>query len=85
MDIYRVVWKDAQGGANMGWRDLEDLKHIEVAIAVSCGIILVDDLERLVICPHFLLDEYGAVEQGDAEIVIPKQWVVSCDLLEISA
>ena len=82
MDIYRVVWKDAQGGANVGWRDLEDLKHIEVAIAVSCGVILVDDAERLVICPHFLLDSDGKIEQGDAEIVIPKQWVVSCDLLK---
>ena len=85
MDIYRVVWKDAQGGANVGWRDVEELKNIEVAIAVSCGVILVDDAERLVICPHFLLDDEGKIEQGDAEIVIPKQWVVSCDLLGVLA
>ena len=83
MDIYRVVWKDAQGGANTGWRDLEELKQTEVAIAISCGTILVDDAERLVVCPHVLLDDEGKIEQGDAEIVIPKQWVVSCDLMSV--
>jgi hypothetical protein len=23
--IYRVVWEDAQGGANVGWRELSEL------------------------------------------------------------
>ena len=80
-DIYRVVWKDAQGGSNMGWRDLEDLSKGTVAIAVSCGVLLVNDDEKLIICPHCLVDDEGRIEEGDAEIVIPKQWVVSCDLL----
>lgn len=75
MDVYRVVWKDAQGGANMGWRDIEELKAGTVATAVSIGVMLVCDEEKLILCPHYLPDAAGNPEQGDAEIVIPRQWV----------
>ena len=79
--IYRVVWKDAQGGANVGWRELSGLTQAKVATAVSCGAVLVNDEEKIIICPHMLVED-GNITEGDAEIVIPKQWVISIDELE---
>ena len=79
--IYKVVWKDAQGGANAGWRELDELTQAKVATAVSCGAVLVNDEEKVIICPHMLVED-GNITEGDAEIVIPKQWVVSISELE---
>ena len=76
VDIYCVVWKDAQGGANVGWRDINELKSLEPATAVSVGTILHRDEYKLIICPHVLLDE-GQITEGDAELVIPTAWVNS--------
>ena len=78
--IYKVVWKDAQGGANVGWRELDELTQAKVATAVSCGAVLVQDEEKIVICPHMLVED-GEIIEGDAELVIPKQWVVSTEEL----
>jgi hypothetical protein len=78
--IYKVVWKDAQGGANVGWRELSELTQAKVATAVSCGALLVNDEEKIIICPHMLVED-GEIIEGDAEIVIPKQWVISIDEL----
>lgn len=80
-DVYRVTWKDAEGGARIGWRDIEELMSGTVAIAVSIGVLLVNDEEKIILCPHFLPDEKGNPEQGDAEIVIPRQWVVKMEKL----
>ena len=33
VDLYCVVWKDAQGGSNAGWREVEELTKIKVATA----------------------------------------------------
>lgn len=74
VDIYCVVWKDAQGGANVGWRDINELKSLEPATAISVGTILHRDEYKLIICPHVLLDE-GQITEGDAELVIPTSWV----------
>ena len=74
--LYCVVWKDAHGGANTGWRELEELVQAKVATAVSCGAILVNDQEKLIVCPHLII-ENSTIIQGDAEIVIPQQWVLS--------
>lgn len=79
--IYRVVWKDAQGGANVGWRELDELTQAKVATAVSCGALLVNDEEKIIICPHMLVED-EEITEGDAELVIPKQWVISIDELE---
>jgi len=76
VDIYCVVWHDAQGGANIGWRDIEELKTLKPAIAVSVGAVLHQDEYKLIICPHVLLEE-GEVTEGDAELVIPTSWVTS--------
>ena len=78
--IYKVVWKDAQGGANVGWRELEELTQAKVATAVSCGAILINDEDKIIICPHMLITN-GEIIQGDAELVIPKQWVTSIEEL----
>ena len=76
VDVYCVVWQDAQGGSNVGWRDLDELKNAELATAVSVGVLLHKDSKKIVVCPHFLL-ENGKITQGDAEIVIPTSWVNS--------
>lgn len=81
MDVYRVAWKDAEGGARIGWRDIEELRAGTVAIAVSIGVLLVSDEEKLILCPHYLPDENGNPVQGDAEIVIPYQWVIKMEKL----
>ena len=65
----------------MGWRELSELTQAKVATAVSCGAILVNDEEKVIICPHMLVED-GNITEGDAEIVIPKQWVISIDELE---
>ena len=76
VDLYCGVWKDAQAGSNVGWREVEELTKIEVATAVSCGAILLNDEEKLIICPHLLVEDNKIIE-GDAELVIPQQWVIS--------
>ena len=65
----------------MGWRELSELTQAKVATAVSCGAVLVNDEEKIIICPHMLVED-GNITEGDAEIVIPKQWVISIDELE---
>ena len=65
----------------MGWRELSELTQAKVATAVSCGAVLVNDEEKVIICPHVLVED-GNITEGDAEIVIPKQWVISIDELE---
>ena len=76
VDVYCVVWQDAQGGSNVGWRDLDELKSSKLATAVSIGFLLHKDTKKVIICPHVLL-ENGKITQGDAEIVIPTAWVNS--------
>lgn len=74
--IHKIVWRDASGGSNVGWRDIEELKKITSALAVSCGIIVYEDKDTIIICPHFLVED-GVAVQGDAEIAIPKSWIIS--------
>ena len=65
----------------MGWRELDELTQAKVATAVSCGAVLIHDEEKIIICPHMLVED-GEMTEGDAELVIPKQWVISIDELE---
>lgn len=60
----------------MGWRDIDELKKITAAIAVSCGMVIHEDDDIVIICPHMLLEDGKAI-QGDAEIAIPKAWIIS--------
>ena len=60
----------------MGWRELKDLKSLKVAIVISCGTILEDTEDYVIICPHFILGEEKEITEGDAEIVIPRSWVL---------
>jgi hypothetical protein len=74
--LTKIVWHDASGGSNMGWRDIDELKKITAAIAVSCGMVIHEDDDIVIICPHMLLEDGKAI-QGDAEIAIPKAWIIS--------
>jgi|TARA_R110000803_G_C11859005_1_gene306897 hypothetical protein len=81
VNIYKVIWFDAAGGGNIGWRPLDDLVKTKPAQVISCGIKLHEDAISITICPHIILDEDNKIEQGDAEIVIPKQWVLECQII----
>lgn len=74
--LYRVVWKDAVGGSNVGWRPLAELKEQKTATVVSCGAMIYEDDDTVVICPHVIVEGDKIIE-GDAEITIPKGWIVS--------
>ena len=74
--LYRVVWEDAHGGSNMGWRPLSDLMERDVVTVISCGAILHEDDEKIIICPHMII-ENNEISEGDAEIAIPKAWIIS--------
>jgi hypothetical protein len=74
--LTKIVWHDASGGSNMGWRDIDELKKVTAAIAVSCGMVIHEDDDIVIICPHMLLEDGKAI-QGDAEIAIPKAWIIS--------
>ena len=75
--LFLVKWRDACGGANVGWRTVEELQETKEATVLSCGVILHRDEQRVLICPHVLLDDKGQVEEGDAELAIPMDWVTS--------
>ena len=78
--LHKIVWHDASGGSNTGWRDIDELKKVTAAIAVSSGVIIHEDETIIIICPHILLED-GQVVQGDAEIAIPKAWIISNETL----
>lgn len=60
----------------MGWRPLLALKEQETATVISCGAIIHEDNEKIIICPHMIV-EAGEILEGDAEIAIPKAWIIS--------
>ena len=60
----------------MGWRPLLALKEQETAKVISCGYIMYEDSEIIIICPHMII-ENDEISEGDAEIAIPKAWIVS--------
>ena len=74
--LNRVIWRDAAGGSNMGWRSIIALKEIETATVISCGAIIYEDDEKIIICPHMIVED-DEISEGDAEIAIPKSWIVS--------
>jgi hypothetical protein len=74
--LHKVIWRDAAGGSNMGWRSIIALKEIETATVISCGAIIYEDDEKIIICPHMII-ENDEISEGDAEIAIPKSWIVS--------
>jgi len=74
--LHRVIWRDAAGGSNMGWRSLSDLKEQRTATVVSCGAIIHEDDEKIIICPHMILED-NEISEGDAELAIPKAWIIS--------
>ncbi len=43
----------------MGWRSLSDLKEQKTATVVSCGVIIHEDDEKIIICPHMILEDNG--------------------------
>jgi len=60
----------------MGWRSIIALKEIETATVISCGAIIYEDDEKIIICPHMII-ENNEISEGDAEIAIPKAWIIS--------
>ena len=81
MRLVLIEWRDARGGIIAGWRPVSDMrKKSEPSPAVSVGWVVREDEESVVVCPHLVGD---AREEGDGEIVIPRDWVTRVvDLVE---
>jgi len=75
--LFLIRWRDACGGGRIGWRSVEEMRDTKEATVLSCGVILHQDEQRILICPHVLLNDKGLVEEGDAELAIPMDWVTS--------
>ena len=60
----------------MGWRSLAELKEQKTATVVSCGAIIHEDNEKIIICPHMIFED-NEISEGDAELAIPKSWIIS--------
>lgn len=75
MNIVHVKWLDANGGVREKWRPLSSMSG-KPTIAHSLGAVLQDDVECIVICPHWTDDG-----DGDGEITIPKGCVVSVEIV----
>jgi hypothetical protein len=43
-------------------------------------MVIHEDDDLIIICPHMLLEDGKAI-QGDAEIAIPKAWIISNEKL----
>lgn len=74
--LHKVIWRDAAGGSNIGWRSLDELVEQKTAIVISCGAIIYEDEEKIIICPHMIV-ENNEITEGDAELAIPKAWIIS--------
>ena len=78
--LHKIIWQDASGGSNVGWRDIDELKQKTTAKAISCGVIVHEDDTTVIICPHVLVENNEPV-QGDAELAIPQSWIISKEAL----
>lgn len=76
--IVLILWRDAFGGSNIGWRPINDIARSETVVASTVGFLLKEDKDRLVVCPHMT----GADDcDGDGEIAIPASWVIKKTVL----
>ena len=77
--VVRVDWLDAHGGVRGGWRDVSTVAKRKPAVSVSFGVLLRQDNEYVVICPHFAGDDNGIDMEkdvsADGEMAIPMKWV----------
>lgn len=76
MTVHRLVlveWMDAAGMPDRlaGWAKVDDIVNYCAAVLIkSVGWVIVDNDQRLVICPNLSADEYG-----DSSTAIPKAWI----------
>lgn len=77
--IVRVDWRDAHGGARVGWKDVAEAAATDTVAAVSFGVVIRETRKTLVVAPHFVAHGEGPLDftkcQTDGEIAIPKKWV----------
>lgn len=74
--FFLIKWRDAQGGATMGWRPIAECMRRDSAICWSCGVVIYEDEFKVVVCPHLIVGEDDNVSEGDAEIAIPTDWII---------
>lgn len=77
--IVLVEWKDAAGGARIGWRPIREVEKQETAICYSVGFLLRQTNNEVLIVPH--VATLGDQADGDGELCIPKSWVKKITVL----
>lgn len=68
-----VEWEDAAGMPDRygGWTKLEDIQaHCEPVLIRSVGWVIVDEKDKVVVCPNMSSDHYG-----DSPTAIPRAWI----------
>jgi hypothetical protein len=75
MKLVHVIWWDANGGSRDGWKPLAAIGGSPTRTH-STGLLLKDDVERLIVVPHWTEEGHG-----DGEITIPKGCVESVDII----
>ena len=71
MKLLVVEWEDAFGGVRQGWRALKDMTDGPVK-SLSVGWVLRETLDCITLVPHL-----SGTDEGDGEINIPAQWILS--------
>lgn len=87
LKIVRVDWLDAQGGVRTGWREVTALEKEKPVKAISIGVLLKKDKNRIVVCPHLVGDHneinFDEEVHGDGVLSIPNGWVTKITVLGI--
>lgn len=83
MTAHRLVlveWMDAAGMPDRlaGWAKVDDIvNYCDSVLIRSVGWVIVDNDQRLVICPNLSADDYG-----DSSTAIPKAWIKRVAVLQ---
>lgn len=77
--IVLIEWRDAAGGARIGWRPMKEVERQETATCYSVGFLLRQTKEEVLVVPH--VATIGDQSDGDAELCIPRSWVKKITVL----
>lgn len=85
--IVRIDWLDAHGGVIAGWKDISTVVKSKPVLAISIGILLKENKDKVIVCPHFVGSPHELMISEDAEtaadgaLSIPRSWVKKITVL----
>lgn len=74
--IVHMVWRDATGGSRNGWRSIAQIAAAVPVVSHAYGVLICRDDEKITVLSH-----YNDAGEGDAEVTIPADWMVSIETL----